>query len=93
MALEEFGGPALVLDGVRTVPLMRGAERLGWALLLAVDAADAAADAPVEFQRMWTRDPAMKRLFRLIERAAKALGLSRVTLWRRMKALGLDAEA
>jgi transcriptional regulator with PAS, ATPase and Fis domain len=59
--------------GVRTVPLMRGAERLGWALLLAVDAADpGAADAPVAFHGMWTRDPAMKRLFRLIERVAKS---------------------
>ncbi len=58
---------------VRTVPLHEGAVRVGWVLLFAADAtAPTAADAPVEFHRMWSRDPAMKRLFRLIERVARS---------------------
>ena len=65
------GGERIVR--VRTVPLHRGVARVGWALLLAVDAGDpTAADAPVEFHGMWTRDVAMKRLFRLVERVARS---------------------
>ncbi len=65
------GGERLVR--VRTVPLHEGAGRVGWVLLLAADAAAPTdADAPVEFHRMWSRDPAMKRLFRLIERVARS---------------------
>ena len=63
---------------VRTVPLPgtgtgtgTGARPMGWILLLDEAWADAdSADAPVLFHRMWTRDPAMKRLFRLIEKVA-----------------------
>ncbi|MCC6998906.1 MAG: sigma 54-interacting transcriptional regulator [Deltaproteobacteria bacterium] len=61
---------------VRTVPLPgtstgAGARPTGWILLLDEAWASAdSADAPVLFQGMWTRDPAMKRLFRLIEKVA-----------------------
>jgi transcriptional regulator with PAS, ATPase and Fis domain len=52
---------------VRAVPLS-GA---GWLLLLDEDYVDpVAGDAPLLFHGMWTRDPAMKRLFRLIEKVA-----------------------
>ncbi len=68
---DAAGGERLVR--VRTMPLLDGAERVGWVLLFAADAdAATAADAPVEFHRMWSRDPAMKRLFGLIERVAKS---------------------
>ncbi len=65
------GGQRLVR--VRTVPLHDGADRVGWVLLFAADADGVDdVDAPVEFHRMWTRDPAMKRLFALIERVARS---------------------
>ena len=55
---------------IRTVPLRHGGGT-GWLLLLDEEYADAnAADAPVLFHGMWTRHPAMKRLFHLIEKVA-----------------------
>ncbi len=57
---------------VRATPLAgEDGKRQGWILSLALEAEAAeAADAPVLFHGMWTRDPAMKRAFHVIERAA-----------------------
>jgi transcriptional regulator of acetoin/glycerol metabolism len=54
---------------VRAAPLGEGKERAGFLLLLD-DEGEGDAEAPVEFHGMLTRDPAMKRMFRIIERAA-----------------------
>ncbi|HET9933005.1 MAG TPA: sigma 54-interacting transcriptional regulator [Polyangiaceae bacterium] len=55
------------LIGVRTTPVDGG-----WLVLLHDDSlvSEEEADAPVLFEGMWTRDPGMKALYRLIERAA-----------------------
>jgi transcriptional regulator with PAS, ATPase and Fis domain len=53
---------------VRAMPLH---EHRGWLLLVDADASPGEVDAPVEFHRMWTRDPGMKRLFHLISKVAR----------------------
>ncbi|NUQ77061.1 MAG: sigma 54-interacting transcriptional regulator [Polyangiaceae bacterium] len=56
---------------VRAVPLGEPSERAGWLLLIEAEGApETEADAPVEFHGMLTRDPAMKRMFRILSRAA-----------------------
>lgn len=59
---------------VRAVPLACGAARPCWALRLEVAAslAPSPGGAPVEFHGMWTGDPAMKRMFVIVERAARS---------------------
>ena len=59
---------------VRAVPLVCGAGRPCWALRLELSAtlAPSTGGAPVEFQGMWTGDPAMKRMFVIVERAARS---------------------
>ena len=53
---------------VRSLPLGRRGKKAGWLLLL--DDAGAHAAGPVLFHGMWTRSPAMERVFRIIERVA-----------------------
>jgi len=58
---------------VRATPIERERGRIGWLVMLdAVDRLEAAdgAEPAVEFHGMWTRDPAMKRAFHVIRRAA-----------------------
>jgi transcriptional regulator with PAS, ATPase and Fis domain len=60
-----------ILVGIRATPLTSKQGRVGWVLLLRQElGAVEQIDAPMLFESMWTRDPAMKRLFQLIERAA-----------------------
>jgi transcriptional regulator with PAS, ATPase and Fis domain len=54
---------------VRATPIQRDPER-GWVLTLDAEGG-AADDGPLLFHGMWTRDPAMKRVFHVIERAAR----------------------
>ncbi len=54
---------------VRSSPLASGKKRVGW-LLTVEDAGSAASEGPVLFHGMWTQDPKMRELFRLVERAA-----------------------
>jgi transcriptional regulator with PAS, ATPase and Fis domain len=59
------------LVGVRATPLQRGGGRLGWLLLLREELGGVARiEQSVLFQGMWTGDPAMKRLFQLVEKVA-----------------------
>ena len=63
------GGERLV--GVRATPIERQGERVGWLLLLRDELGGAARiEQPVLFHGMWTADPAMQRLFQLVEKAA-----------------------
>jgi transcriptional regulator with PAS, ATPase and Fis domain len=63
------GGDRLV--GVRATPITRQGVRKGWLLLLREEQSGVARlEEPVLFHEMWTGDPAMKRLFRLVEKAA-----------------------
>jgi transcriptional regulator with PAS, ATPase and Fis domain len=55
---------------VRGIPLAREGERVGWAL--SFEREPSVDRAPVLFHGMWTVDPAMKQLFRIIERVAKS---------------------
>jgi transcriptional regulator with PAS, ATPase and Fis domain len=62
---------------IRATPIERDRVRLGWLVVLeavdrveASDPAGAGPDAVVQFHGMWTRDPAMKRAFHVIRRAA-----------------------
>jgi transcriptional regulator with PAS, ATPase and Fis domain len=66
------GGGERVLR-VRANPLHREDEqRIGWLLLVDEERRDASdASAPVLFHGMWTMDPGMKRVFHVIERAAR----------------------
>jgi transcriptional regulator with PAS, ATPase and Fis domain len=56
---------------VRASPVERAGRRAGWILLLDEEPAPDAADAPVLFHGMWTRDAEMKHVFHVIERAAR----------------------
>lgn len=57
---------------VRASPMQRGGTRIGWLVLFARPGEiGTEADAPVEFHGMWTRDPGMKRIFHILERAAR----------------------
>jgi transcriptional regulator with PAS, ATPase and Fis domain len=57
---------------VRASPIEQDGARAGWVVMLARrDDGDSDADAPVMFHRMWTRDPGMKRIFHVVERAAQ----------------------
>ena len=56
---------------VRASPITREGQRLGWIVTFSrPDELGAEADAPVLFHGMWTRDPGMKRIFHIVERAA-----------------------
>jgi transcriptional regulator with PAS, ATPase and Fis domain len=59
---------------VRAIPLPSDGGRPSWALLLARGASTerSTAGTPVEFHGMWTGDPAMKRMFVIVERAARS---------------------
>ncbi|MFS8065487.1 MAG: sigma-54 interaction domain-containing protein, partial [Byssovorax sp.] len=59
---------------VRALPLACGAGRPCWALLLepAATVDPSRGGAPVEFHGMWTGDPAMKRMFVIVEKAARS---------------------
>jgi transcriptional regulator with PAS, ATPase and Fis domain len=57
---------------VRASPIQRDGQRVGWLVMFArPDEYGTAADAPVLFHGMWTRDPGMKRIFHIVERAAR----------------------
>ena len=51
---------------VRSLPLRQGKRKIGWLLVLGV----AGGSDAEEFNGLWSRDPAMKRLFRTIEKVA-----------------------
>ncbi|MFO0758441.1 MAG: sigma 54-interacting transcriptional regulator [Byssovorax sp.] len=67
--LERPRGDKDTLLRVRSLPLGPPDARSGWLLLLE-DAGEAGAEGPTFFHGMWTQDPAMKRLFRIVERVA-----------------------
>ena len=71
-ARSRASGPVRVMR-VRAVPLEQGAKRLGWAVLLGAEAESEGArgDAEETFHGMWTRNPGMKRLFRVVEKVAR----------------------
>jgi len=54
---------------VQATPVTSAEAKLGWLLTLE-DAGESATDEAVLFHGMWTRDPKMKELFRLLGRAA-----------------------
>ena len=54
---------------VSALPVHRGAKVAGWMLLL--DALPRRANGPEHFQGLWSADPAMKRMFRIVERVAR----------------------
>jgi transcriptional regulator with PAS, ATPase and Fis domain len=57
---------------VRASPIVRGDKRVGWLVAFArPEDLGGAADAPVLFHGMWTRDPGMKQVFHVVERAAQ----------------------
>ena len=55
---------------VRGIPLERDSVRVGWAM--SFEHEPSVEHAPVVFHGMWTVDPAMKQLFRIIERIGKS---------------------
>jgi transcriptional regulator with PAS, ATPase and Fis domain len=55
---------------VRALELTQGAKRLGWVLLLGAEE-EAGAEGEETFHGMWTRDPGMKRIFRIVEKVAR----------------------
>ena len=59
------------LLGLRATPIERAGKRQGWLLVLREQGAgESGSEQPVLFQGLWTADPAMKRLFQLIAKAA-----------------------
>jgi transcriptional regulator with PAS, ATPase and Fis domain len=57
---------------VQASPIQRDGRRVGWLVRFSrPDEYGAEADAPVLFHGMWTRDPGMKRIFHVVERAAR----------------------
>ncbi len=57
---------------VRASPMQRDGKRVGWLVQFArPDERGDAADAPILFHGMWTRDPGMKQIFHVVERAAR----------------------
>jgi transcriptional regulator with PAS, ATPase and Fis domain len=57
---------------VRASPIQRDGVRIGWIVLFERHLEiGSEADAPVLFHGMWTRDPGMKRIFHVVERAAR----------------------
>ncbi len=58
---------------VRAMPLRERDETAGWVLLFdeLTRAPTDASDAPLNFHGMWTRDAAMKRVFHVMQRAAR----------------------
>ncbi len=66
--VPRIGGSDEALVRIRSVPLGDG-RPIGWLLMLQ-DAGEIGGDRAVEFHGMWTRDAAMKQMFRVIERVA-----------------------
>ncbi|WP_211365629.1 sigma-54 interaction domain-containing protein [Polyangium fumosum] len=62
-------GPGRRLVRVRSLPVTRGRARVG-TLLLLDDAGESFKEGEVLFHGMWTQDPAMKAMFRVLERVA-----------------------
>ncbi|HSD88104.1 MAG TPA: sigma 54-interacting transcriptional regulator, partial [Kofleriaceae bacterium] len=58
---------------VRATPIARDGKRFGWLVLFEQQTSEHSTDvdAPVLFHGMWTRDPGMKRIFHVVERAAR----------------------
>jgi transcriptional regulator with PAS, ATPase and Fis domain len=57
---------------VRASPIRRDGDTVGWLVLFArPDELGDAADAPVLFHGIWTRDPGMKQVLHVVERAAQ----------------------
>jgi len=57
---------------VRASPLRHDRRTIGWLVMFArPDELGGDAAAPIEFHGMWTRDPGMKRIFHVVERAAR----------------------
>ncbi len=57
---------------VRATPIIRDEERAGWLVTFARSADRGTdIDAPIRFHGMWTRDPGMRRVFDIVERAAR----------------------
>ncbi|MBX7084659.1 MAG: sigma 54-interacting transcriptional regulator [Nannocystaceae bacterium] len=66
--VPRLGGNGETLVRIRSVPLGEG-KPIGWLLMLQ-DAGDIGGERAVQFHGMWTRDPAMKHMFRVLERVA-----------------------
>ncbi|MEO8701461.1 MAG: sigma 54-interacting transcriptional regulator [Kofleriaceae bacterium] len=56
---------------VRASPIVRDGRRVGWLVVFSRHDEHGEADAPLQFHGMWTRDPGMKRIFHVVERAAR----------------------
>ncbi len=57
---------------VRATPIIRDEERAGWLVTFARSSDRGTdIDAPIRFHGMWTRDPGMRRVFDIVERAAR----------------------
>ncbi len=57
---------------VSASPMQRDGHRVGWLVRFSrPDERGVEADAPVLFHGLWTRDPGMKRIFHVVERAAR----------------------
>ncbi len=58
---------------VRASPILRHRRRIGWVVLLDEERRlrSAGEETAIQFHGMWTRDPGMKRVFHILERAAR----------------------